>query len=169
MARKRTASTRRGATESLRMGPVALFTLVAVICLAVLAVLALSTGQSTLSLAQRRASATTQTYRDETAAQTWLAELDERVQAADGKVDDDAIQAATDAAYGTDTTDVGSLNITTSRDGDAVLASFDVGNGRQLDIRIRYDGEGTLHVEQWRITSVVNDEPAMGNLLGSSL
>ena len=66
------AGTRRatGSSEDVRMGPVALFTLMATICLAVLAVLALSTANATQALAQRRADATTQLYLDETAAQT---------------------------------------------------------------------------------------------------
>ena len=54
-------------TEDVRMGPVAIFTLMAIICLSVLAVLALSTANATQALAQRRAEATTQLYLDETA------------------------------------------------------------------------------------------------------
>ena len=162
-------------TENVRMGPLALFTLMAVICLAVLAVLALSTSNATVALAERRAEATTQLYLDEAAAQVFVAELDGQVAAAgaseDGSTRDlqAAVAQATTAALDSVTADPQTqLNIRTNVDGDTVNASFDCGNGRQLDITITWEPDGTLSVQRWRMTTVVNEEPAMGNLLGSS-
>ena len=168
MAKVRTGS---AGTENVRMGPLALFTLMAVICLAVLAVLALSTSNATVALAERRAEATTQLYLDEAAAQVFVAELDGQV--AEMGNSTSGLQAAVDQATtaALDSVPADSqrkLSIRTNIDGEAVNASFDCGNGRQLDITIAWEPDGTLSVQRWRMTTVVNEEPAMGNLLGSS-
>lgn len=61
---------------SVRMGPISLFTLIIILCLAVMAVLAVTTAQASRALVQRQADATNQVYADEIAGQTFLAELD---------------------------------------------------------------------------------------------
>ena len=164
-------------TENVRMGPLALFTLMAVICLAVLAVLALSTSNATIALALRRQDATTRLYLDETAAQTFVAELDGQVSEArrssdplDSSVLEAAVEQATDVALDVEKLQdsPSQLNVSTTIDGNIVNASFDCGDGRQLDISITWEADGTLSVQRWRMMTVVNEEPAMGDLLGSS-
>ena len=156
--------------EHVRMGPLALFTLVTVLCLAVLAVLAVSTANATLALSQRRAEATTQLYLDETAAQTFLAALAEgaagQPAAADATdpTDDPALAAAIDAAT---TATGGQVDVSATRDGDTISASFDCGNNRELDIALSLQADGSVLVDRWRMTTVVNEEPAMGDLFGS--
>ena len=145
------------------MGPLALFTLVTVLCLAVLAVLAISTANATNALALRRANATTQLYLDETAAQTFVATLDEQL--AQGSSPDTASQMASEAAR-VATSD--QVTVTASYSGTTHTASFDAGNGRQLDIELNVEEDGSLSVQKWRMTTVVNEEPPMGNLFGSS-
>lgn len=61
---------------SVRMGPVSLFTLVIVLCLAVMAVLSLSTAKATLASTERQATSTTETYQLESDAQRFLANAD---------------------------------------------------------------------------------------------
>jgi hypothetical protein len=120
-------------------------------------------------MSQRRAEATSQTYLYEAAAQAWLAELDAETHDGDSTtIDDQAIQSATDTALAAHPTTADQLYITTSRQGDEVLASFDMRTGRQLDVRVCMDDDGSLLVRQWRMTTVVNDEPTMGTLLGTS-
>ena len=149
-------------TEDVRMGPVAIFTLMAIICLSVLAVLALSTANATQALAQRRAEATTQLYLDETAAQTFVATLDAGYSGgATAQALEDA-QAAARQATGD------AVAITAARNGNVVEATFDAGNGRHLDITVRLEPDGTIGIDKWRMTTVVNEEPTMGNLFGSS-
>lgn len=157
-------------TENVRMGPVALFTLMAIVCLAVLAVLAVSTSNATLALAQRRADATTQLYFDEAAAQAYVAALDDaRANGADPESALDAARAAALAAVDESALPEGMrLEITQTREDDAYGARFDCGNGRHLDILLSFDTDGTVRIERWRMTTVVNDEPAIGNLFGSS-
>lgn len=159
------ASIRTGesSSENVRMGPLALFTLLTVLCLAVLAVLAISTANATNALALRRANATTQLYLDETAAQTFMAVLDEQL--AQGASPTLASQRASVAARAATSDQV---LVTVSYSENTHTASFDAGNGRQLDIELNVEEDGSLSVQKWRMTTVVNEEPPMGNLFGSS-
>lgn len=152
-------------SNNLRMGPLALFTLMAVLCLAVLAVLAASTSHATMALAQRRAKATTQLYLDETAAQTFVAALDEAHGATFTESDlDAAAEAVREAIPPTVETFV--YITTTLDDPTTASASFSCGNGRQLDITLHIEDDGSLSTQRWRMMAVVNDEPTIGNLYG---
>lgn len=62
---------------SVRMDPISLFTLLIVLCLAVMAVLSVTTSQATYVLAQRQANATVALYANETAAQNLVAHIDQ--------------------------------------------------------------------------------------------
>ena len=64
------------APNRVRIGSISIFALMIVICLAVLAVLAFSTATASLTMAQRQATATTELYLDEVAAQEFLAGID---------------------------------------------------------------------------------------------
>lgn len=156
---------RQGSAENVRMGPVALFTLMAILCLSVLAVLAIATANATRSLSERRADATTQLYLDETAAQTFVATLEGEL--ADGTRSESALMRATSAAEKSLPADSPyDLTITSNYQSGRYTAQFDCGNGRQLDIALSSENDGTLRVEQWRMMTVVNDEPTMGDLFG---
>ncbi len=153
-------------TENVRMGPIAIFALIAVLSLATLAVLAASTAHATLSLSQRRAVATTQLYLQEEAAQTFVATLDAGL--AQGMPDKEAIAAACDAAGSVSASTETPITVSASGTHPNYTASFDCGNGRLLNIALHYTTDGALSIDQWRMTSVVNEEPTLGNLLGSS-
>ena len=172
----RTSSQDTG-SRNVRMGPLALFTLVAVLCLTVLAMLAVSTSNATLALAERRAEATKQLYLDELAAQSFVAALDStdaQTLTEDANTtaagpgtdasDDQALSAALEAAQSA--TD-GQVEVSAYRSDDAVHASFDCGNGRQLNIKLSLLPDGGFRIDEWRMTTVVNDEPVMGDLFGS--
>ena len=160
-----TRGTRDINSDNVRMGPLALFTLLTVIALSVLAVLAVSTANASLALSQRRATATHQLYLDETAAQTFVATLDGQLQGE--ATPEDALETARAAALASapDGADE-QLVVTASVADDRYQASFDCGNGRQLNIALRFEADGSYRVEEWRMTTVVNDEPVMGDLFG---
>ena len=61
---------------SVRIGPISLFTLIIILCLAVLAVLSLTTARAEVSLTRRPAPTTPQTYALETAGQEFVAAVD---------------------------------------------------------------------------------------------
>lgn len=156
---------RSSVVENVRMGPLSIFTLVSIVCLAVLAVLATSTANATMAMSQRRSDATTQLYIDEVAAQTFMATLD--AQLVQGADDSTAIRIARDAARAS-APEGTELQIDASLDDEGYHASFDCGNGRELDITLQVNKDGSLDVRTWRMTAVVNDEPTMGNLFGAS-
>lgn len=60
---------------SVRIGPISLFTLIIILCLAVLSVLSLTTARAELSVTERQAATTTETYQLESAAQIFVAEV----------------------------------------------------------------------------------------------
>lgn len=62
--------------ERVRIGSISVFALVVIICLAVLAVLSFSTANASLTMSQRQATATSELYLDERAAQEFLAGVD---------------------------------------------------------------------------------------------
>lgn len=79
--------------DHVRIGPLSLFALIIVICLAVLSVLAFSSANASLVMSQRQATATVELYLDETAAQEFLAGVDDVLATVRGEADGDAGKA----------------------------------------------------------------------------
>lgn len=77
--------------DHVRIGPMSLFTLIVVICMAVLAVLTLSTANATYVMTNRQATATTELYLDEAAAQEFVAGISDVLASArtDASLDDE--------------------------------------------------------------------------------
>ena len=67
---------------SVRMGPISLFALIIILCLAVMAVLAVTTAQASYTLTERQAATAEETYAAETAAQRFVGGLDAELAAA---------------------------------------------------------------------------------------
>ena len=63
------APNRRNFTDNVRIGPLSVLTLVGILCMAVLAVLSVSTSNASLVIAQRQAHAISDSYLAEAAAQ----------------------------------------------------------------------------------------------------
>ena len=61
---------------SVRIGPISLFTLIIILCLAVLAVLSITTARAELSITERQAATTTETYQLEVQGQEFVAAVD---------------------------------------------------------------------------------------------
>lgn len=96
---------------SVRMGPISLFTLVIVLCLAVMAVLTVTTAEASRALMNRQAAATAEIYIDEVAAQAFVASLDSSLLEYREAHTDAADAGATDAGA-TDTVDATELKNT---------------------------------------------------------
>ncbi len=110
---------------SVRIGPISLFALVIILCLAVMAVLSVTTAQATYAAAERQASFTTDTYANERAAQELVADVDAAlapVRAAHGGLDEalSAVRAA--------------LPEGAEMDGSTVKAEFTADSGRTLAV-----------------------------------
>lgn len=93
---------------SVRIGPISLFTLIIILCLAVLAVLSVTTARAELSITERQAATTTETYQLETAAQQFVAEVDAALAEGSSSALNEVLSsygvtaAASDAATATD-------------------------------------------------------------------
>lgn len=157
-------------TEHVRIGPITVLTLIAVICMAVLAVLAISTSNATFVLSERQSVATTELYVNETAAQSFVAEVDARlagVRASNGGAREAAQAVADDLEEICDdvyTSSNNEVSVSASVDGSTVAAEFSCGNGRMLNIELAIGSDATYAVKKWRMAGVENVEQPQGNL-----
>ena len=135
-----------------------------ILCLAVLSVLTIATAHSSLVLAQRQATATQELYRNETAAQAFMAEVDRVLTAPGGNSAANlngqlvALCSTAEAAAG------GDVKATAQMVGQTIRADFSSQNGRTLKIALTIQPDGTYRVDSWRMVAVVNDEQPIGNL-----
>ncbi len=109
----------------MRIGPISLFALVIILCLAVMAVLSVTTAQATYAAAERQASFTADTYANERAGQEFAASIDAAlapVRAAGGGLAETlaAVRAALPAGA--------------ELDGSTVKAEFTADSGRALAV-----------------------------------
>lgn len=132
------------AKSSVRIGPVSLFTLVIVLCLAVLAVLAATTAQATYAAAEKQATFTHDTYANEAAAQQFVADMDAAlapVRKAGGNLD--AALGAIDRA----------LPENAQREGSLVKATFTAESGRTLSVELTVRANATYEITAWKATT----------------
>lgn len=154
--------------DHVRIGPISVFALIIIVCMAVLAVLTISTAHASLVLSERQALATQELYLDETAAQTFLAEMDARLEQTRGQgaaaalraveSDLDEVRASAEEATG------GQVSASADVSGQQVSAEFSCENGRTLKIAVTVLGDGTYRIDKWKMTAVENEEQPMGNL-----
>ena len=176
---------------SVRIGPISLFALIIILCLAVLSVLAVTTSQSMYRLAELQATATEGMYQDEAAAQDMLARIDAVL--ADARRNGDEQQAASmveneledivrdiarryepevavDAVYVNMEQVRRSATISIDEDtvarteatGDAVSAHFQTPRGRVLDVVIRIDDDATYKILSWKTSTVWSEAGLRG-------
>ena len=129
---------------SVRIGPISLFTLIIVLCLAVLTVLSVTTSLAELSTTERQA-ATTETYQLESVGQQFVADVDAAL--AEGTLED-VLQRYSDS---------------TVRDGELISATFSMESGRTLAIVLRIQNN-TYTIEQWKVTTEWTDDGTGENL-----
>ena len=144
-----------GSNSTVRIGPISLFTLVIILCLAVMAVLSATTAQATYTAAEKQALFTDDTYANESAAQSAVASIDAAlasVRDAGGGLD--AALAAVDKALPTDAASA-------QRDGASVFLTFTTPSGRTLDVELTIKANATYEISQWKATTQwTNDGPS---------
>lgn len=135
------------------MGPISLFALVVALCLAVMAVLAVTTARANAALAERQAAFTASDYANEAAAQELLA----RVRAIASEEGAGAVDARLDDL----------LAACAREDGPAMTASINEGqlsahvesaSGRCLDVVLAIGENGEVSVESWRATTLWDED-----------
>lgn len=135
---------------SVRIGPISLFALIIILCLAVLAVLSLSTSMAELNISERQAQTTTETYQLESVGQTFVADVDAAL--VEGTLDEVL------PAWGVADDSPGVVRdplVTCSGtyDGSLITATFSVESGRQLACVLRINTDKTYTIEQWKVTT----------------
>lgn len=159
--------------STMRMGPVSVFALVIVLCLAVLGALAASTAQAGSALAERQASFTADDYRNEIAGQALYAQADDvlaeirqaggwqadgmdALSNAAGEIAQKAAEAAAEASDGADAPST--PDVTASVEGTELLAHIQAESGRCLDIVWEVQEDVTLSVTSWKATTLWQED-----------
>lgn len=160
---------------SVRMGPISLFALVIIVCLAVMAVLALVTAHAALARSERQAASVSALYINERAGQELLASLDGELAAlreADADRDDaldrlsrtlpELAADAADAAAATDTTaDTQAPAVElTAVDSETATVSVRLvaDDARALDIQIGITDDLTCEVLAWKASALWTED-----------
>ena len=175
---------------SVRIGPISLFTLIIILCLAVLSVLSLTTARAELSITERQAQTTTETYQLETAGQTFVMEVHNALMDGDltsalkewGVVDnsaggigapddggalvgeviaDESIDGTDDSGYSIVRDSL--LTCSGAYDGQRITATFSLESGRQLYLVMRVSAT-SYFIEQWKVTTQWTDDGTGENL-----
>lgn len=148
---------------SVRIGPVSMFTLIAVICLAVLAVLAITTANASYKMAKLQADSTNEQYVAESAAQDFVALADTQINQVQGagvsRVA--AFNSSLDATVAQVQKDIGNgITVSAQTQDNRIKAQFTCTNGRMLDIVLKVEDSGSYEIVQWEMTATRNDAQA---------
>ncbi|MDO4854296.1 MAG: hypothetical protein Q4A43_02595 [Coriobacteriia bacterium] len=142
-------------TEGVRIGPISLATLIAILLVGVLALLCVTTANAAQTMAQRQASATTETYALDSCGQKMLASISEELSSSSSlKATASKLSSIAEKAK----KDVGeeSLTIKTSSDSKSLSFTIAAQNGKKLDAKVSQKN-GALSVDQWKLTSQQQD------------
>lgn len=149
-------------SSHIRMGALSVFVLVAIICLAVLAVLSYTTAHASLTMAQRQAEAMEQQYAAERAAQDFVAQVDGAL-AGGGAAELSSASLQAFSAHAAQEAG-GEVDAQASMDGDRISASFTCKNGRTLTVAITVVSNASYRIDAWMMSTVENPEPVEGKL-----
>ena len=137
-----------GSRGSVRIGPISLFMLVIVICISVMAVLAVSTAKATYTLTERQAEAVENVYENETAAQTLLSLVDKQL--ATGVTEADRLWGLSNLAERVSTA---TTQAEVWVEGDYLVAQFVTDGSKYLDIRVEICEDASYRIESWKATT----------------
>lgn len=170
--------------STVRMGPISVFALVIILCLAVLGVLSASTATAASSLAQRQASFAADDYRNEVAGQQLYAAADDALTpvraaggdaaavsaaleaalpditaaAQEGFAEGEFVSAETDAASGASAASAPAEpaipSVQASIESSTLSAHIQSPSGRCLDIQLEAQPDATLAVTAWKATTL---------------
>jgi hypothetical protein len=149
-------SERRGAV---RIGPISLFTLVAVVCLAVMSVLVVTTSRAMYTMAQLQASSTTDGYAAESAAQEFLSGVDAALASSHAGGKSAAISAVGSALPSLES-QAQAEGVTTSAETttDGITATFSTSEGRKLEVVLSVGDDARYKISKWKLTAEQNDD-----------
>lgn len=159
MARRSVTTNNRG---NMRHGLISLLTVVVIISLATIAVLTVATGHAMGALSERQANMTVESYKDEIAAQTMLAEVDDELLAArkDGTSGAASIMARIESKANLMLAQACPEGITATYDieGTVLTCTFISENGRRLQTGVSIGDDATYDIVSWKLTAAPQEE-----------
>lgn len=152
---------------SVRIGPLSLLSLIIILCLAVMAVLSLSTAKAELNITRHQSETVRQTYRAQNAGEAFLYFLDltlSHYRGEDGQLlysyeammmaVENTLDANIAQAAGWFDGIEGEGTITDNR----INMAFQADNGRRLDAVVIVNADGTYTVHTWKISTAWSTE-----------
>ena len=150
--------------QQVHIGPISLFTLVAALGMAVLAVLSVSTSNAMYTLAKRAALMTSETYEADVCGQRLLAELDGVLQdarsqdadvygAVSGKLPTIVSAAQQEADPFSLAADDEAVEVTASLIERELVAAIKTPAGCRIDLKVAISEDGTYEVMEWKATT----------------
>lgn len=136
---------------SVRIGPISLFALVIILCLAVMAVLSVTTAQATYAAAERQADFTADTYANERSAQEFTANVDAVLSSTRSSGD-----SVTEALAAVERAFPNEAKI----DGSTIKAEFTTDSGRTLAIELEVNADATYTITSWKATTLWTENGA---------
>lgn len=154
--------------ENVRIGPISIITLIAVISMAVLAVLSTSTAHATKTISERQAAATHELYLNERAAQEFVAGIDDALASvAGGSATGSAAavdRALDDICAAARAAGENQVTLTAKVEGESVTAEFVGESMRRLDVKISIRDGATYRIDKWKTAAVQQEAPTAGTL-----
>lgn len=150
--------------STVRMGPISVFALAIILCLAVLGVLSVTSAAAGSALAQRQAEFTADDYRNEIAGQSFYARADDvlaqvRAQGGDAQAASAALEAAMAQIAQGASSDAGSqTTVSASLEGGELAVHIQAQSGRCLDIEFAIQPDATLSVAAWKATTLWTED-----------
>lgn len=132
-----------GRQGAVRMGPVSILVLTIMLCLAVMAVLALTTAQAEESITQRQEESTVEMYQNELEGQMFLARLDAALASSPSVA---SALASLDLPEGS------------TFENNVLAVSFMQPGGRRLDIKLAIPNKSAYQVIAWQASTEWNEE-----------
>ncbi len=157
--------------NGVRIGPISLLTLIAVLLLAVLAMLCVTTSNAARAMSERQATGATASYALEACGQDLLARLSD---AAQGNDDASAAVNAIDSeldeltAAALDEASVEGLSIKAETSDKTVTFTISTDDGRTLDGSVTFADDLSYSIDTWKITTVQSDETEVNLWSGSA-
>lgn len=143
---------------SVRIGPVSLFVLVIALCLAVLAVLSVTTAHAQAAITNQQAIAITDAYKNEIAAQEFMAAIDDQLAQAQSRAEtpeqlQNSMVSFIDEYNDRDGNQGLGESALISYDDSVITAEFGQASGRLLTIKVAINSNYTYLILAWQATT----------------
>ncbi len=148
-------------TEGVRIGPISLVTLIAVLLLAVLAMLCVTTANATQSMAQRQANGVTETYAADSVGQALYAQVSNKVAGTtSASAAASAVSGSLDEIKAAAVAQNSNVSLDAQVEGQTVAFTASLESGKALTGTITLGSDGTASISSWKLstTQAVNEE-----------